>query len=122
MIGFALSSERRVIFHASTCFRIGSKLRCIRSIPTERTSTRLACLASTGVNAPGTMFPILESGHSAAAEQGFEILTIAGELTNYLRIARHSVADEVAGRRLWRRGHVSRFRGGSVARRPRAAG
>src|SRR5580704_1199980 len=36
--------------------------------------------------------------------------------------ARHSVADEVAGRRLRRRGHVARFRGGSVARRRRAAG
>jgi hypothetical protein len=33
-----------------------------------------------------------------------------------------SVADEVAGRRLPRRGHVPRFRGGSVARRLRAAG
>ncbi len=32
------------------------------------------------------------------------------------------VADEAAGRRLQRRGHVQRFRGGSVARRRRAAG
>jgi hypothetical protein len=31
-------------------------------------------------------------------------------------LARHSVADEVAGRRLRRRGHVQRFRGGSAAR------
>ncbi len=41
---------------------------------------------------------------------------------NFRLIARHSVADEVAGRRLRRRGHVPRFRGGSVARRRRAAG
>ncbi len=34
----------------------------------------------------------------------------------------HSVANEVAGRRLLRHGHVRRFRGVSVARRRRAAG
>jgi hypothetical protein len=38
------------------------------------------------------------------------------------RLARPSVADEVAGRRLQRRGHVPRFRGGSAARRRRAVG
>src|SRR5215470_14847943 len=38
------------------------------------------------------------------------------------KLACHSVADEVAGRRLRPRGHVQRFRGGSVARRRRAAG
>ena len=45
--------------HVSTCFRIGSKFRCIRSTPTETQSIRendFECLASTGVNAPGTMF------------------------------------------------------------------
>jgi hypothetical protein len=72
MISFVASFERRVLFHASTCFRIGSKFRCIRSIPTERMSTRLTCfvcLASTGENAPGTMFPILESGHYVTLPQ-----------------------------------------------------
>jgi len=46
-------------------------------------------------------------------------LTIPYLVTSEL--ARHSVADEVAGRRLRRRGHVPQFRGGSVARRRRAA-
>jgi hypothetical protein len=39
---------------------MGSKLRWILSTPTERVSIRLKlllCLASTGVNTPGTMFP-----------------------------------------------------------------
>jgi len=42
----------------STCFRIGSKFRCIRSTPTEMQSTSendFECFASTGVNTPGTM-------------------------------------------------------------------
>jgi hypothetical protein len=37
---------------------MGSKFRCIRSMPTEMQSMSendLECLASTGVNAPGTM-------------------------------------------------------------------
>src|SRR5205823_12433068 len=37
-------------------------------------------------------------------------------------LARHSVADEVVGRRLRRRGHGARFRAASVAWRHRAAG
>jgi hypothetical protein len=44
-------------FHASTCFRIGSKFRCIRSTPTEMQSLSendFECFASTGVNTPGT--------------------------------------------------------------------
>ena len=46
---------RRVRFQASTCFRIGTKLRCMRSTPTARVSTKLrflVCFAKTGVNAP----------------------------------------------------------------------
>jgi hypothetical protein len=38
--------------HVSTCFRIGSKLRCIRSIPTEIESSKendFECFAKTGV-------------------------------------------------------------------------
>jgi len=41
-------------------FRIGSKLCCMRSTPTETQSISekdFECLASTGVNTPGTMFP-----------------------------------------------------------------
>src|SRR6266566_7069137 len=55
MTSFAVSSARPVPFHASTCFRIGSKFRCMPSTPTERMSTRLrclVCLARTGVKSP----------------------------------------------------------------------
>src|SRR5216683_2177682 len=55
MTSFAIPSGRPVTFQASTCFRIGSKFRCMRSTPTDRMSTRLrclVCLASTGVNTP----------------------------------------------------------------------
>jgi len=38
------------------------------------------------------------------------------------KLARHWVADGVGGTQLRRRGRVARFRGGSVARRRRAAG
>lgn len=44
----------------STCFRIGSKLRCIRSTLTEMQSIsekNFECFARTGVNTPGTMLP-----------------------------------------------------------------
>ena len=46
---------------ASTCLRFVSKLRCIRSTSTEMQSMSendFECLASTGVNTPGTMFQI----------------------------------------------------------------
>ena len=41
---------------------------------------------------------------------------------NVRLLARHSVADEVVGRRLRHRGHGARFRGASAAWRRRAAG
>src|SRR5260370_8192640 len=50
-----------LICQASTCFRMGSKFRCIRSTPTEMQSTSendFECLASTGVNTLVTMSPI----------------------------------------------------------------
>ena len=68
---------RRVRFQASTCFRMGSKLRCMRSTPTARMSTRLrflVCLASTGVNTPGTMF----SWNGRCHSQGAQSATAAG--------------------------------------------
>ena len=43
-----------------TCFRIGSKFRCIRSTPTEMQSMSendFECFASTGVNTHGTISP-----------------------------------------------------------------
>jgi len=55
---------------ASTCFRIGSKLRCIRSTPTEMQSMRekdFECFANTGVNAPGIMLLSLQSWLLAGA-------------------------------------------------------
>jgi len=45
---------------ASTCLRIGSKFRCIRSTPTEIQSMSendFECFASTGVNTPEIMSP-----------------------------------------------------------------
>src|ERR1700732_3060448 len=55
-----VTSASLLLCHASTCLRMGSKLRCIRSTPTEMQSISendLECFAGTGVNAPRTMFP-----------------------------------------------------------------
>ena len=41
----AVTSVNSLLCQCSTCLRIGSKVRCIRS-----TSTEIECLASTGVN------------------------------------------------------------------------
>ena len=49
-----------LLCRVSTCLCIGSKFRCMRSTPTETQSISendVKCLASTGVNTPGTMFP-----------------------------------------------------------------
>jgi hypothetical protein len=46
--------------HASTCLRIGSKFRCMRSTPTAMQSMSendFECLARTGVNTPETISP-----------------------------------------------------------------
>jgi hypothetical protein len=51
-----------LLCQASTCFRMGSKFRCIRSTPTEMQSMSendFECFASTGVNTPETISPIL---------------------------------------------------------------
>jgi hypothetical protein len=56
----AVTSVRSLFCQASTCLRIGSKFRCIRSTPTEMQSMSendFECFASTGVNTPATMFP-----------------------------------------------------------------
>src|SRR6266851_5719448 len=60
MTTLAVTSVSSLLCQASTCFRMGSKLRCIRSTPTEKQSISendFECLASTGVNTPETMFP-----------------------------------------------------------------
>jgi hypothetical protein len=51
----AVTSVSSPLCQASTCFRIGSKFRCIRLTPTEMQSLRendFECFASTGVNTP----------------------------------------------------------------------
>jgi hypothetical protein len=56
----AVTSVSSLFCQASTCFRIGSKFRCIRSTPTEMQSmgeNDFECFASTRVNLPVTMFP-----------------------------------------------------------------
>src|SRR6266851_3279004 len=60
MTTFAVTSVNLLLCHSSTCFRIGSKFRCMRSTPTEMQSTSendFECFASTGVNTPVTMSP-----------------------------------------------------------------
>ena len=70
MIIFAVTSVSSDCRQISTCLRIGSKFRCMRSTPTEIESTNekdFECFASTGVNAPGTMFPKLQNGSQRQA-------------------------------------------------------
>src|SRR6266852_4178363 len=63
MTTLAVTSVNSLLCQASTCFRIGSKLRCIRSTPTEMQSMSendFECFASTGVKTPvlfKTIFP-----------------------------------------------------------------
>src|SRR6266853_2733933 len=60
MTTLAVTSVSSLRCQASTCFRIGSKLRCIRSTPTEMQSMSendFECFASTGVNTPERMSP-----------------------------------------------------------------
>jgi hypothetical protein len=55
MTTFAVTSVSSLFCQASTCLRIGSKLRCIRSTPTEMQSMSendFECVASTGVKSP----------------------------------------------------------------------
>jgi hypothetical protein len=52
---FRVTSVSSLRCHASTCLRMGSKFRCIRSTPTEMQSMSekdFECLASTGVKSP----------------------------------------------------------------------
>src|SRR5271169_1586593 len=68
MTTFAVTSVSSLRCQASTCFRIGSKFRCIRSTPTEMQSISendFECLASTGVKSPANaMFEhAIPTGH-----------------------------------------------------------
>src|SRR5258708_5282227 len=60
MTTLAVTSVSSLLCQVSTCFRIGSKFRCMRSTPTEMQSMSendFECFPSTGVKSPGTMFP-----------------------------------------------------------------
>src|SRR5580704_13255681 len=60
MTTLAVTSVNSLLCQVSTCFRICSKLRCIRSTPTEMQSMSendFESFANTGVNTPETMFP-----------------------------------------------------------------
>lgn len=55
---FAVTSVNSLLCQASTCFRMGSKFRCIRSTPTEMQSISendFECFASTGVKSPANV-------------------------------------------------------------------
>src|ERR1700678_22329 len=55
MTTLTVTSVNSLRCQVSTCFRIGSKLRCIRSTPTEMQSMSendFECFASTGVKTP----------------------------------------------------------------------
>src|ERR1700751_324672 len=55
MTTLAVTSVSSLLRQVSTCLRIGSKLRCMRSMPTEMQSISendFECFASTGVKSP----------------------------------------------------------------------
>src|SRR5260370_12818541 len=68
MTTLAVTSVNSLLCHDSICFRIGSKLRCIRSTPTEMQSISendFECLASTGVKCPANaMFEHIKNRRS----------------------------------------------------------
>jgi len=67
MTTFAVTSVSSIRCHASICFRIGSKFRCIRLTPTEMQSMSendFERFASTGVNARVQCFQIRISEYS----------------------------------------------------------
>src|SRR3972149_4626466 len=79
MMILAVTSVSSDFCHASTCFRMGSKLRCIRSTPTEIASTRenaFECFASTGVKSPlNAMFEQTKTRYYAQDMRGSRILS-----------------------------------------------
>src|SRR6267378_3120680 len=72
MTTLAVTSVNSLRCHASTCLRIGSKLRCIRSTPTEMQSMSendFECFASTGVNTP-PMAKMTDDGQPGSDRDG----------------------------------------------------
>jgi len=93
---------------------------CPYELRENRASRRIRECAENVVQAALEVSSLLSPSGYIAAEL---TLLIPGLVLGGVRqLAHHSVADEGAGTRLLRRGHVARFRGGSVARRRRAAG
>src|SRR5712692_5894102 len=95
MTTLAVTSVSSLLCHASTCFRIGSKLRCIRSTPTEMQSMSendLECFASTGVNTPGTISPTRQG--SSPLRKRRKAPTIRGRLRWDADAANGPKADE----------------------------
>src|SRR5260370_24909267 len=77
MTTFAVTSINSLLCQASTCFRIGSKLRCIRSTPTEMQSMSendFECFASTGVNTPATILRIWAAAKANFLQGDFPVL------------------------------------------------
>jgi len=59
MTTFTVTSVNSFFCQPSTCLRIGSKFRCVRSTSTEMqlmSENDFECFASTGLNTLGTMF------------------------------------------------------------------
>src|SRR6266851_3881798 len=94
MTTLAVTSVNSLRCHASTCSRIGSKFRCIRSTPTERQSMSendFECFASTGVNTPATMSPNSECREGQLPRR---LAPVVGSLSWPItsRVARHPPA------------------------------
>jgi hypothetical protein len=77
MTTLAVTSVNSLLCHASTCFRIGSKFRCIRSTPTEMQSMSendFECFANTGVKVPmpqaDSQIDLREAASASAAVSG----------------------------------------------------
>src|SRR5258708_7289453 len=74
MTTLALTSVNSLLCQVSTCFRIGSKFRCMRSTPTEMQSISendFECFASTAVNTPETMAPNFDAARLNSLEADF---------------------------------------------------
>src|SRR5215469_5177784 len=96
MTTLAVTSVNSHFCHASSCLRIGSKLRCMGSTPTAMQSISendFECLASTGMNTLGTRFP--DSGSVNIREYRCPRNGLPGEpsppLLNF-RLARHPLS------------------------------
>src|SRR5579872_1237168 len=96
MTTLAVTSVSSLLCQASTCFRIGSKLRCIRSTPTEMQSMSekdLECFARTGVKSPANA--IFEQTNTRYPQVMANRMLLSWELRNPME-KRHACFDEEA--------------------------